>query len=519
MPTSKAPPPAVLLSVTDKTGIVEFATSLQGLGYILLSTGGTAKVLQQAGLEVTPVSEFTGFQEILGGRVKTLHPRIHASIMWDREDSEHERQMSEYNGSSIDMVVVNLYDFQANAVGGDLTPQEAIEHIDIGGPTMLRAAAKNFRYCLPVIDPADYETIVNKLRSKALDQSYRQRLAAKTFARISAYDAMIASYFDPESATRLPTTPNKKMLRYGENPHQTAEVFAWHPNEGLAGAEPIQGKELSYNNYLDLHAALGLARDLNHYAATVIIKHNNPCGAAISTKGDLLDSYTKALACDPVSAFGSVIAFTRRVEAPLAQTIAAKLFVECIVAPDFSREALQIFSEKKNMRLLVADMAAPAEGVEFRSIDGGFLTQTADKSDEGTTNWQYVTKVKVTEIQKDDLLFANTVAKHVKSNTLVFVRDGKTIAIGAGQMSRIDAAKIAVRKSSEVYTDDPKPLAGSVMASDAFFPFRDTVDFVSQYGVKAIIQPGGSMRDQESIDACYEHGIAMVFTGQRHFRH
>ncbi len=515
-----------LLSVTDKTGLVPFARGLVELGFDLLSTGGTAKLLREHGMPVTDVADFTGSPEILGGRVKTLHPKVHGGILFDRERSEHVAESAKHGIKAIDLVVVNLYQFAAEAIAKGLPLEDAIEHIDIGGPTMLRAAAKNWRFTLPVIDPADYDAVLAALANGEVKKELRLQLAVKTFATISAYDHSIADYLgnsgvSKEAAPKTDLPVNLKLrqpLRYGENPHQAAGLYADAslPAVGFAAVELLGGKELSYNNILDLDAATALAAEFAD-PACVIIKHTNPCGCATSATAELAEIFRRALACDPKSAFGGIIALNRPVDAATA-TAVTSLFTECVAAPDFSPEALEILRQKPNLRILRAAFARHGHRSnrdQLRSVYGAVLVQSEDTGSFDTAKWQPMTASKPNAATLADLKFAMIVAKHVKSNAIVFAKDGVTVAIGAGQMSRIDSANIAVAKAEA----EGRSVKGSVLASDAFFPFSDTVEFAASQGVAAIVQPGGSKRDQDSVDAANKHGIAMVFTGERHFRH
>jgi phosphoribosylaminoimidazolecarboxamide formyltransferase/IMP cyclohydrolase len=528
--------PLALISVTDKTGIVDFARGLMAHGYKILSTGGSAKLLSDNGVAVTEVADFTQSPEILSGRVKTLHPKVHGGILFDRSNPQHQTEMQSLGFSSIDMVVVNLYQFEKNAKAQNLSLEKAIEFIDIGGPTMLRAAAKNYRFCLPVIDPTDYPRILSELKGSSITLQTRTALAAKVFATISDYDAMIAGYFkskltaeNRQEPDALPARVSLALeealsLRYGENPHQKAGFYKFgaggFDRGGLTHAEVLQGKELSYNNLLDIDGAAALVRDFPHASCIAIIKHTNPCGIAIGYDEPLLSVYEKALAGDPKSAFGGIIATNEVIDAATAKTM-SQTFYECIAAPGFTPEAREIFGSKKNLRLLVLPMldrsSAQNDGERYvmRSICGGVLVQSYDSALPQAEECKSVTKRMPDDADLKDMLFAMTVAKHVKSNAIVFAKNLRTLTIGAGQMSRIDAATFAATKACE----EGKDLKGAVMASDAFFPFRDNVDLAAKHGIKAIIQPGGSMRDQESIDACDEHNIAMVFTGKRHFKH
>jgi phosphoribosylaminoimidazolecarboxamide formyltransferase/IMP cyclohydrolase len=526
--TVSDPCPLALLSVTDKSGIVDFARGLVNFGYKVLSTGGTAQVLREALIPVTDVSEYTGSPEILDGRVKTLHPKVHGAILHDRSDPSHLRTVAEAGIGAIDMVVVNLYKFGEEAVNKGLSPEDAIHHIDIGGPTMLRAAAKNWQHVAPVIDPSDYSEVLAQLRAGGLTATFRKKLAAKTFSQVSKYDAMIAEFlaedvFREELPVQCQIVATKVLdLRYGENPQQKAALYRISPDpQGFAALDFVQGKELSYNNILDLDAATALASEFESTAA-VIIKHTNPCGVAWDPTGQeaLTSVFERAKAADPKSAFGGIIATNRLVDAEAARAMTS-FFVECIAAPAFTPEALRIFASKPNVRVLRTPFATTADGAErqkelwVRSVRGGLLVQSADLSVPPIAEWNVVTERKPTGSELSDLMFAMTVGKHVKSNAIVFARAGVTVGVGAGQMSRIDSAQIAIAKAR----DEGRTVLGSVMASDAFFPFGDTVQFAAKHGVTAIIQPGGSKRDQESIDAANLAGMAMVMTGQRHFRH
>jgi phosphoribosylaminoimidazolecarboxamide formyltransferase/IMP cyclohydrolase len=510
-----------LISVSDKTGLVELGKRLGRLGVELLSTGGTARALRDAGVSVREVSDFTGFPEILDGRVKTLHPRVHGGLL-GRDTPEHRKQMREAGLEPIDLVVINLYPFRETVARGAAF-DEIIENIDIGGPAMIRSAAKNHERVAVVVDPADYQRVADELEKGAVSAELRFELARKAFAATAAYDGAIAGYLGRlESAaatpgdfplTLHPSLRRERVLRYGENPHQKAAFYSVDGALGpsLARAEVLQGKELSYNNLLDLNGALGLCLEFAGPAA-VIVKHTNPCGAAVSTVS-VADAYRRARETDPVSAFGGIVAVNRTVEGELAKEM-AETFLECVIAPDFTAEALTALSAKKGLRLLrvpFPEGPLPAN-LEMRTVAGGVLVQTSDVSTSAAGQGRVVTERAPTPAELEDLDFAWRVAKHVKSNAIVFCGGGRTLGIGAGQMSRVDSVKIAVSKSRF-------PLAGSVLASDAFFPFRDSVDEAARAGVTAIIEPGGSVRDQEVINAANERGIAMVFAGERHFRH
>lgn len=517
-----------LLSVFDKSGILEFAKRLAALNIEILSTGGTAKLLREARVAVRDVSDFTGWPEMLGGRVKTLHPKVHGGLLFRRGHADDRKQADEHGIAPIDLVVVNLYPFADTAAKSGLTAEELIENIDIGGPTMLRSAAKNFESVTVVTDPADYERVCAELEtSKDTTLPTRLELARKVFAATSSYDGMITTELERLSAdannvelsgkatlpSRLHLALRKRQeLRYGENPHQAAALYvpAGRALTGLAAAKQLQGKELSYNNFVDLEAARSLAAEFKRSAA-VIIKHNNPCGAA--EQDTLLGAYLKALASDPVSAFGGVLAFNRTMDAATATEV-AKLFVECIAAPGFDEQAKTIFAAKKNLRLLElpSDGLEPERELQLKRILGGMLVQQPDLGEIVEKELRTVTKRAPTPEEMATLKFAWKVSKHVKSNAIVFAKDGATLGVGAGQMSRVDSVKLAVMKAQA-------SLQGSVVASDAFFPFPDGVEEAAKAGAAAVIQPGGSVRDQDVIAAADRLGIAMVFTGMRHFLH
>jgi phosphoribosylaminoimidazolecarboxamide formyltransferase / IMP cyclohydrolase len=517
-----------LISVYDKTGIVDFARELALLGVEIISTGGTAALLRDSGIPVRDVSELTGWPEMLGGRVKTLHPKVHGGILFQRGKIEDRKQAEGQGIVPIDLVVVNLYPFSATAAKPSVTPEELIENIDIGGPAMLRSAAKNFQSVGVVTDPADYAAIAGELRGKKeLSLSTRLNLARKAYARTARYDGEIATELERLSANgkttigaleRLPerihiALERRQKMRYGENPHQAAALYvpAGRAPVGLAGAKQLQGKELSYNNLVDLDAAAALVGEF-HRPAVAIIKHNNPCGAA--EQDSLRDAYVKALACDPVSAYGGVLAFNGVIDAATAEEV-AKLFVECIVAPGYESAALQKFAAKKNLRLLEMTDGVGTEALAFKQIAGGTLVQGADRHKLAGADLKVVTERAPTESEVRSMLFGWKVAKHVKSNAIVFAREGQTVGVGAGQMSRVDSVKIAVIKAATAGLS----LAGSAVASDAFFPFPDGVEEAGKAGATAVIQPGGSVHDEDVIAAANKLGMAMVFTGVRHFRH
>jgi phosphoribosylaminoimidazolecarboxamide formyltransferase/IMP cyclohydrolase len=514
-----------LLSVTDKTGLVEFARALQGFGVELISTGGTAKALREAGLTVKDVSELTGFPEMLDGRVKTLHPRVHGGLLYIRGNTEHEAAVAEHGIQPIDMVVVNLYAFEKTAAQPGVAFGHLIENIDIGGPSMVRSAAKNFEDVAIVTRAADYAALIEELNANggALTRATRWRLAKQAFALTAAYDSAIANTLEriadapspdaPASpdTTQLPATlrinlPLAQALRYGENPHQRAALYSDGSGRGIAGATQLQGKELSFNNLVDLDACWELAQEFEE-PAVIIVKHTNPCGAA--TGATILEAYQKALASDPVSAFGGVIGINREVDGAAAEEI-AKLFVEAIAAPGFSPEARERFAAKKNLRLVEVRGAEPRPVVKH--VSGGLLLQDADTGRVTESELKVVTWRPPSAEELRSLLFAWRVCKHVKSNAIVYARDGQTLGVGAGQMSRVDAAKFGAMKAV-------LPLKGCVAASDAFFPFPDGLEAVAQAGATAVIQPGGSVRDDEVVAAADKSGLAMVFAGIRHFRH
>ena len=512
-----------LLSVTDKAGITDFARSLVRHGVELVSTGGTAQLLRDAGLSVREVADLTGFPEAFGGRLKTLHPRVHGGILQNRSNPEHRKQAASLGIEPIDMVVVNLYAFAHTAANPDANFAEIIENIDIGGPAMIRSAAKNFEDVAVVTAPADYNRLADELdlNRGSLSRETRWSLAQRAFAATASYDTAIANVLDriePPASGRpfrfsedFPQTlriayPLAQNLRYGENPHQRAALYRDGSGRGIASARQLQGKELSYNNLVDLDACWDLVQEFED-PAVAIIKHTNPSGAA--TAANLLEAYRKALISDPVSAFGGVIGVNREIDGETAEEMAA-LFVEAIAAPAFSDDALVRFSSKKNLRLVVVEPASPAR--VLRQISGGLLYQDADRATISVADLKVATQRAPTEEELNWMLFAWKVVKHVKSNAVVYARDGQTIGVGAGQMSRVDAARFGSMKAV-------LPLKGCVAASDAFFPFPDGLETVAQAGATAVIQPGGSLRDKDVIEAADRLGLAMVFTGFRHFRH
>jgi phosphoribosylaminoimidazolecarboxamide formyltransferase/IMP cyclohydrolase len=506
-----------LLSVSDKTGIVEFASALSQLGCEIISTGGTFRVLQEAGIApLREVAEVTRFPEMLDGRVKTIHPRVAAGVLAVRSKAEHISALAEHDIPLIDLVAVNLYPFERIAARADATLEELIENIDIGGPTMIRAAAKNWQDVAVVTSPADYGGIVEELRAGggAISLETHWSLAKKAFSTTAAYDRAISARLAQISAEEgaLPAildvrAPRRFSLRYGENPHQAAALYSTGTS-GIAGAEQLQGKELSYNNLVDLDAAWQLVLEFDQ-PASAIIKHTNPCGCAVS--GTLAESYRLAFEADPVSAFGGILAFNDTLDLATAEEIVKmKTLVEAIAAPEYSPEALQIFAGKKNLRLLRVHAAAP--DLVIKSITGGYLAQTADRGALTRTECRVMTRLAPNEEQWTALEFGMKVAKHVKSNAIVYARPGQTVSVGAGQMSRVDSVKVGAMKAI-------LPLKGTVLASDAFFPFPDGVEEAARQGVTAVIQPGGSVKDVDVVAAADRLGLAMVFTGVRHFRH
>ena len=506
-----------LLSVSDKTGLVDLARGLTDLGWELVSTGGTAKALRDAGLTVKDISEVTGVPEMMDGRVKTLHPAVHGALLARRDDAEHVRAMKEHGIAPIDLVVVNLYPFRETAAKKGVAPDAVVEQIDIGGPSMLRSAAKNFASVAVLVDPADYARVLDALRAKKDDVELRRSLAEKAFAHTAAYDAAISAWFAAQRGDRMPERMSialrkTQSLRYGENPSQSAAFYVEDGGRGLASLKQRGGKELSFNNLLDLEGALLAADPFRGEICCAIIKHTTPCGLA--TGDSALAAYRKALACDPVSAFGSVIAFTVPVDDEAAQAVSS-LFVECIVAPSFSETAVEILGRKKNLRVLEGEAAWPERALDFKRVRGGFLAQERVVVAADDSIWKVATTRQPTDVERRDLLFAWRAVASVKSNAIVLAREGATIGIGAGQMSRVDAAFLAVHKAKQAGHDT----VGAALGSDAFFPFRDGIDQAAAAGVTAIIQPGGSVRDDEVIAAANEHGIAMVLTGQRLFRH
>lgn len=509
--------PLALISVSDKSGLLEFAQGLTRLGWDIVSTGGTAKALRSAGINPREVSDLTGFPEILDGRVKTLHPVVHGGLLARRKDPEHMRVAAEHGIAMIDLVAVNLYPFEATAAKPGVTSDEVVENIDIGGPSMLRSAAKNFESVTVVVDPADYTRVLATIEAEHDDVDLRKLLAEKVYAHTAAYDSAISKWFACERADEFPdrsvlAMDRAQTLRYGENPGQRAAFYIERNANGLAGLKQKGGKELSFNNLLDLEGALLATDPFIDETCCAIVKHTTPCGLATGTSAT--DAYKKALACDPLSAFGSVISFTVPVDAETAEAVSS-LFVECIVAPSFSDEALEILGRKKNLRVLEGQARWKDRSLDYKRVRGGFLVQERARPMSEIGGWTVVTRRHPTDEERVNLEFAWRAVGSVKSNAILIARDGATIGIGAGQMSRVDAAFLSVHKAKLAGHDTN----GAVLGSDAFFPFRDGVDQAADAGITAIVQPGGSVRDEEVIAAADEHDIAMVFTGQRQFRH
>jgi phosphoribosylaminoimidazolecarboxamide formyltransferase/IMP cyclohydrolase len=538
-----------LISVSDKTGIVEFARELKRFGIEIVSTGGTARTLRDAGIEVRDVSEVTGFPEMMDGRIKTLHPKIHGALLGLRDNPEHQAAMREHGIERIDMVVINLYPFEQTIAREDVTLEEAIEQIDIGGPAMIRSAAKNHDSVTAVVSPDEYSSVLNELRlhNGSISSGTRRTLALQAFRRTATYDAIVSVFLqrsiDDNDFPQSPTSSHgpgigsfaggiggpqhvsietaseppdlaqwvlRKTLdlRYGENPHQVAALYDTKARDGIATAELLSGKEMSFNNYVDTDAAWQLVCDFDDLACA-IIKHTNPAGVALGLTDE--EAYRKALACDPVSAFGGIVAFNAPVDEAAARAV-TEIFVEVIVAPDYEAAAIDVLKTKKNLRVLRAGEPKSIEGLEYKQISGGMLVQTRDTHRLKREDLKVVTKRAPSEKEIDDLLFAWTVCKHTKSNAIVYARDKQTVGVGAGQMSRVDSVKLGALRAQ-------LPIEGSGLASDAFFPFRDGVDEAAKHGITAVIQPGGSVRDEEVIAAADEYGLAMVFTGVRHFKH
>lgn len=505
-----------LISVSNKENVVPFAKGLTSLGYEVISTGGTLNLLQKEAVEAKNVDQITGFPEILDGRVKTLHPIVHGGLLAKRDNVDHMNQLIKNNINPIDLVVVNLYPFKETLAKPNVSHEEIVENIDIGGPTMLRAAAKNYQDVAVVVDPDDYEFILEALKKETLDINTRKKLAAKVFRHTAHYDAMIARYFTEQTGDKFPETytvtfEKVQPLRYGENPHQEAAFYkeVQHVSLSLASAKQLHGKELSFNNIQDANAALEIVAEYEE-PAVVAVKHMNPCGIGLAN--NISVAFQKAYDADPVSIFGGIIACNREVNEDTAKQL-NELFLEIVMAPSFSEEALAILTKKKNIRLLIVSIKQEEQPYnKVISVKGGALIQQNDQGQINKEALTYVTKRKPTEHELDDLLFAWKAVKHVKSNAIVLAKDKQTVGIGAGQMNRVGAAKIAIDQAKE-------KSSGAVLASDAFFPMPDTVEEAAKAGITAIIQPGGSKRDQDSIDVCNKHDIAMVFTNMRHFKH
>src|SRR5258706_966460 len=524
-----------LISVSDKTGIVDFARELKRFGVEIISTGGTASALRDAGIEVHDVSDVTGFPEMMDGRIKTLHPKIHGALLAVRDNPEHQAALAAQEIEPIDMVVVNLYPFERTISRDGVTLNEAIEQIDIGGPAMIRSAAKNFRDVLVVVSPGYYNEVLSELSQNngATHLPIRQRFATRAFWRTANYDGEIFRFLasrgphprflfgKPDSHVRIEPADQTELkgefalilnraseLRYGENPHQSSGLYHLGSWSGIALAELLSGKEMSFNNYVDADAAWQLVCDFDDLACA-IIKHTNPAGVALGTSNE--EAFRKALACDPVSAFGGIVAFNKPVDEDAARAI-TEIFTEVIIAPDYEPAALEVLKTKKNLRAMRAGRPESIPGLEYKQISGGMLVQTRDTHPMKREDLKVVTKRAPSDKEIEDLLFAWTVCKHTKSNAIVYVRDRQTVGVGAGQMSRVDSVKIGAMRAQ-------LPTAGSLLASDAFFPFRDGLDEAAKHGITAVIQPGGSVRDEEVIAAADEHGLAMVFTGIRHFKH
>ena len=506
-----------LVSVSDKTNLVEFVSELVKLGYEIISTGGTKKALEAAGIETIGISEITGFPEIMDGRVKTLHPKVHGALLCVRDNEEHVKQLKELNIDYIDLVCVNLYPFKQTVQKPGVTHEEIIENIDIGGPSMLRSASKNYKFIPVVVDPSDYEKVIEELKANGeTTLETREKLAAKVFRHTANYDAMIAAYLTEKTGEKYPekltiTYDKVQDLRYGENPHQSAAFYKnMNPQYSLANAKQLHGKELSYNNIQDGNAAIEILKDFEGTCAAVGLKHMNPCGVGLGKT--IEEAWDKAYEADPVSIFGGIVAFNEPVNKAVAEKL-ANIFLEIIIAPAFDEAAFEILSKKKNIRLMQLDTTLSVNAkYKVTNVNDGLLVQDVDDHKLTKEDLRCVTNRKPTEEELEQLLFAWNVVKHVKSNAIVLVKDNMTIGVGAGQMNRVGAARIAIEQAQE-------KAKGSVMGSDAFFPMPDTVEEAVKAGVTAIIQPGGSIKDQLSIDVCNEYGIAMVYTGVRHFKH
>ena len=517
-----------LVSVYDKKGLNILAKSLIDSDYTILSTGGTRSYLDENGIKSLDISEYTGQKELFSGRLKTLHPKVFGGILYDRKDPTHQDEKNNSDFLTIDLVVVNFYPFEKEAVEKKLSPSDAIHFIDIGGPSLLRAAAKNWQYCLSIIDPKDYEDVIEQIKKPTIDNDFSIKLATKVFQKVSQYDTLIANYFgsqtkDSSVSNPLPDSINlqlqkKRTLKYGENPHQIAAVYEpMSASSCKLQFSQHQGQDLSYNNYLDLESGIQLIRDLNPNPSLVILKHTNPCGVSYR-KSNVIELFNQAFESDPISAFGGIIITNQEIDGETAQHI-SKTFFECIASPSFTSEALEIFKKKKRLRILtVADLnKKPATTISqsLKSSLDHYLVQTSPFGVIPMSEWKTVSEKKTPFEKKEELLFAMTVAKHLKSNAIVISKEGRTIGLGAGQMSRIDACQIAIDKAKK----NAAGIDGSVMASDAFFPFRDCLDLAAQNGICAVVQPGGSKKDSDSIAACNEHRISMEFSNYRYFKH
>ena len=506
-----------LVSVSDKTNLVPFVSSLVELGYEIISTGGTKKALEAAGIKTIGISEVTDFPEIMDGRVKTLHPKVHGALLCVRDNPDHVRQIEELGIQYIDLVCVNLYPFKETVQKPGVSHEEIIENIDIGGPSMLRSASKNYKFIPVLCDPSDYDAVVKELRENGeTSLTTREYLAAKVFRHTASYDTMIASYLTERTGEKYPekftiTFDKVQELRYGENPHQSAAFYkGMNPQYSLANAKQLHGKELSYNNIQDGNAAIEILKDFEGQPAVVGLKHMNPCGVGIGKT--IEEAWDKAYEADPVSIFGGIVAFNEPIHASVAEKL-SKIFLEIIIAPAFDEDAFEILSKKKNIRLMQLDTSLEVNAkYKVTNVNDGLLVQDIDDHKITAEDLRCVTNRKPTEEELEQLLFAWKVVKHVKSNAIVLVKDNMTIGVGAGQMNRVGAAKIAIEQAGE-------KAKGSIMSSDAFFPMPDTVEEAAKAGVTAIIQPGGSIKDQLSVDECNKHGIAMVYTGIRHFKH
>lgn len=506
-----------LISVSDKTNLVEFVSKLVLQGYEIISTGGTKTALEEAGISTIGISDITGFPEIMDGRVKTLHPSVHGALLCVRDNPDHVKQLKDLNINYIDLVCVNLYPFKQTLLKKGVSHEEIIENIDIGGPSMLRSASKNYKFIPVIVDPADYDMVINEIiNNKETSLKTRELLAAKVFRHTAAYDAIIAQYLSDKSENKFPenltiTYEKVQELRYGENPHQSAAFYkSANPQYSIANAIQLHGKELSYNNIQDGNAAIDILKEFKGKHACVALKHMNPCGVGVDK--DLYHAWRKAYTADPISIFGGIVAFNDCISREIAVEL-SEIFLEIIIAPAFDSVAIEILSQKKNIRLLQLDTSLPVQNrLKITDVNDGLLIQDRDDIELCKSEIECVTNTKVNEQDIEELMFAFNIVKHVKSNAIVLTKDFQTIGVGAGQMNRVGSVNIAIEQAQN-------SAKGSYLASDAFFPMSDSVEAAAKAGIKAIIQPGGSLKDQASIDACNEHGIAMVFTGKRHFKH